>query len=89
MKQFGGIVAVTVPRGGMPIARADLRRRILWIFGAEGRGVSQTLAGHADLEVTIPMSGSSESLNVAVAAAICFYEQHRQAASAHLQRVAP
>jgi len=78
LERFAGTVACTVPRGGVPIAEADLKGRILWIFGAEGAGISDELAPRADLKVTIPMPGSAESLNVAAAAAICFYERDRQ-----------
>lgn len=78
VERFGGTVACTVPRGGVPIGEADLKGRILWIFGAEGAGIRGELAACADLKVTIPMRGTAESLNVAAAAAICFYERSRQ-----------
>jgi TrmH family RNA methyltransferase len=75
---FGGKVGCTVPHGGISIAQADLSGRVGWIFGAEGQGVSNTLAARATLKVTIPMPGGAESLNVAAAAAICFYEWARR-----------
>ncbi len=78
--QFGGKIACTVARGGMALKDADLSGRIGWIFGAEGQGVSAALADRANLRITIPMPGGAESLNVAVAAAICFYELSRRAA---------
>jgi TrmH family RNA methyltransferase len=78
LRRFGGRAACAVPRGGTPLAQADLRGRIAWIFGAEGRGVSAALARRATLRVTIPMARGTESLNVGAAAAICFYEQARQ-----------
>lgn len=78
VKRFDGTLACTVPRDGLPLAKADLRGRIGWIFGGEGQGVSPALAGVATLMVSIPMPGSAESLNVAAAAAICFYERARQ-----------
>lgn len=81
LERFGGRTACTVARGGMPIAQADLRGRIAWIFGAEGQGVSEALARRAALTISIPMAAGTESLNVAAAAAICFYEQARQAAA--------
>jgi len=58
----------------VPIRTADLSGRIGWIFGAEGRGVDAALAARASLRVTIPIRAGVESLNVAAAAAICFYE---------------
>ncbi|MEK6244278.1 MAG: RNA methyltransferase [Pseudomonadota bacterium] len=80
--EFGGNIVCTVPRGGVPIADAELSGRIGWLFGAEGQGVSGALAARAALKVTIPMPGSAESLNVAAAAAICFYEFSRPGARA-------
>ena len=74
INHFGGTIVCTVPRGGVAISAADLSGRIGWIFGAEGQGVSDALAARATLKVSIPMSGSAESLNVAAAAAICFYQ---------------
>ena len=82
MESFGGKVACTVPRGGTPLAEADLSGRVGWLFGAEGGGVSAALAARADLKISIPMPGGAESLNVAAAAAICFYEFSRRAARA-------
>ena len=80
--EFAGRIACTVPRGGLPLRDADLSGRIGWLFGAEGQGVSAALAARAALKVTIPMPGAAESLNVAAAAAICFYEISRRGARA-------
>jgi TrmH family RNA methyltransferase len=78
IERFHGTVACTVPRGGVPIGQADLTGRILWIFGAEGAGIRRELSTRADIRVTIQMPGPAESLNVAAAAAICFYEASRR-----------
>jgi TrmH family RNA methyltransferase len=78
--RFAGRLCCTVPRGGVALAQADLAGRVGWLFGAEGQGVSAALAAKATLQVTIPMPGAAESLNVAAAAAICFYELSRRAA---------
>lgn len=77
LERFAGRVAVAVPRGGVPLGEADLPGRLGWILGAEGKGVSAALAARADLRVTIPMRAAAESLNVAAAAAILFYESSR------------
>jgi RNA methyltransferase, TrmH family len=71
---FKGTVACTVPRGGVGLAGAPLERAMAWIFGAEGRGLSDAIIARADLKVTIPMTAGTESLNVAAAAAICLYQ---------------
>jgi len=78
LERFGGRAACTVTRGGTALKGADLSGRIGWIFGAEGQGVSRALAARASLKVTIPMPGGAQSLNVAAAAAICFYEAARR-----------
>lgn len=77
-RRFGGTLACTAVRGGVAVSSADLTGRVGWVFGAEGQGVSAALASRARLRLTIPMPGAVESLNVAAAAAICFYERARQ-----------
>lgn len=73
LEAFKGTLACTVPRGGIALSRAKLERQMGWLFGAEGQGLSAGLIGKAALKVTIPMAAGTESLNVAAAAAICFY----------------
>jgi len=74
IEAFKGTVACTVPRGGVALADAPLDRAAAWIFGGEGRGLSEETIRRADLRVTIPMAAGAESLNVAAAAAICLYQ---------------
>jgi len=74
LNAFKGSLLCTVPRGGMPIAEADLAGPVGWIFGGEGRGLSEETLRKVPLRVSIRMAGGSESLNVAAAAAICLYE---------------
>ena len=57
----------------------DLRiKPIAWVFGNEGAGVSPEIAALAEYGVQIPMIGKIESLNVAMAASVCLFEQMRQ-----------
>ncbi|STZ75978.1 TrmH family RNA methyltransferase [Bergeriella denitrificans] len=56
----------------------DLRAPAAWIFGNEGSGVSAETLAAADCAVKIPMLGQTESLNVAMAATVCLFEQMRQ-----------
>jgi TrmH family RNA methyltransferase len=74
LETFDGTLLCAVASGGAPLPEAALEGRLGWIFGGEGRGVSDEAARHAALKVTIPMAGGTESLNVAAAAAICLYE---------------
>lgn len=56
----------------------DWRQPTALIVGAESEGLSPAELSAADETVKIPMKGLTESLNVAVAAGILFYEAHRQ-----------
>jgi TrmH family RNA methyltransferase len=56
----------------------DLRGPVAWLLGHEGQGVAAELMERATHQVVIPHAGQVESLNVAAAAAICFFEQLRQ-----------
>lgn len=56
----------------------DLRGPVAWLLGHEGQGVAGELIDRATHQVVIPHAGQVESLNVAAAAAICFFEQLRQ-----------
>jgi TrmH family RNA methyltransferase len=74
LEDFQGTTICTVSSGGTPLKELQLRGRVGWIFGSEGRGVSPALAAKAGLKATIQMSPGSESINVAAAAAICLYD---------------
>jgi RNA methyltransferase, TrmH family len=56
----------------------DLRGPVAWLLGHEGQGVADELMSRATHQVVIPHAGQVESLNVAAAAAVCFFEQLRQ-----------
>jgi len=60
------------------IYQTDLTRDVAWLFGHEGQGVADELLDAAGDKVVIPHLGEMESLNVAAAAAVCFFEQVRQ-----------
>lgn len=78
--RLGVPIAVTDSHAAESIYRADLARPVAWVFGNEGAGVSAFWRERATLRVTIPQPGGGESLNVAAAAAVCFFEQARQRA---------
>lgn len=56
----------------------DLCEPTAWVFGNEGAGVGKAVLDRADKCVRIPMHDATESLNVAMAATICLFEQMRQ-----------
>lgn len=49
-----------------------------WVFGNEGSGVSDEVLAWEGQLVKIPMQQQTESLNVAMAATVCLFEQQRQ-----------
>ena len=55
---------------------------LAWVFGAEGEGMRRLTREHCDELIRIPMCGSVESLNLAVAGGVCLGETHRQRAAA-------
>lgn len=75
---FSGKRVCAAATGGEAPAALDLGGRLGWIFGAEGQGVSPALASLATHRVSIALAPDVESLNVAAAAAILFYERARQ-----------
>lgn len=56
----------------------DLHTEAAWLLGNEGSGVSAAMQSAADMRVQIPMAANTESLNVAMAATVCLFEQQRQ-----------
>ena len=51
--------------------------RVAMLVGAEGPGLSERAMRSSDVRVRIPMSRGTDSLNVATAAALAFYERAR------------
>jgi 23S rRNA (guanosine2251-2'-O)-methyltransferase len=64
--------------GAKPMWETDLGGGVALVFGAEGKGLRPLVRRTCDEVVSIPMSGSVESLNVSVAAALLLYEARRQ-----------
>jgi len=57
---------------------ADLPEAVVWVLGAEGRGMRRLTRERCDRVVRIPMLGTVESVNVSVAAGLCLYESRRR-----------
>jgi TrmH family RNA methyltransferase len=75
---FGGTVLATLPREGRALGECELEEPLAWLFGSEGQGLAPRLLEQATAQVRIPIAAGTESLNVAAAAAVCFYEAARQ-----------
>ena len=57
--------------------------RVAVLVGAEGPGLTETVMRASDARVRIPMARGTDSLNVATAAALAFYERVRCADGGH------
>ncbi len=68
----------TVVRGAPSLFETELPRRVVFLIGAERDGLSEAARDAADLGVTIPGTGTVESLNVAAACAVLLAEHARQ-----------
>ena len=77
LKEAGLQVLATALDGEVSLDDAELSVPTAWLFGPEAHGLPREVADLATTGVRIPMAGSAESLNVALAAAICLYESAR------------
>ncbi len=71
----------TTARGGLDYLAADLSGPVALVLGNEASGLAPALETTLDGTVTIPMAGGSESLNVAMTAAVLCFEAARRARS--------
>jgi 23S rRNA (guanosine2251-2'-O)-methyltransferase len=81
LKEQGIWVVGTDGHADKTLYRADLKRPLALVLGAEGGGLRRLTRERCDFMVRIPMVGQIESLNVSVAAGICLFEARRQRTS--------
>lgn len=62
----------------LSLPEATLPWPCAWVLGHEGQGVAPALLRGCAMALRIPQPGGEESLNVAAAAAVCFYESSRR-----------
>ena len=84
--EHGIAVAVTSGQPGGPhdpatYWDAELPRPLAFLLGSEGTGLPDGLLAAGDVRLRIPMTGTAESLNLAVAAGLVLYEAWRQSRS--------
>lgn len=77
LRSAGFALAATVVRGGRDVFSTALPERLVYMLGAEGEGMDESLAAACDLQLSIPGTGAVESLNVAAATAV-FLAQWRR-----------
>ncbi|MCX4093296.1 TrmH family RNA methyltransferase [Nocardia sp. alder85J] len=71
------IIALTPDPAAATLAAAMSGERVALLLGAEGPGLTAAAMAAADVRARIPMSAGTDSLNVATAAAMAFYERVR------------
>lgn len=77
-----GFVAAAMALSGNSVSISDKRLReaekLALIFGTEGSGLAQGTIEKSDFNVKIPMSNGVDSLNVAAASAVAFWQMKNQ-----------
>jgi len=56
----------------------DYSGKIIFIFGSEGKGIRKNTLKHCDSIATIPMLGTTNSLNISAAVSAMLFERNRQ-----------
>lgn len=77
-RAFSGKVIATSLKSRISLYQTCLTGPIALVFGNEGMGLSEELLRATSEQIRIPMTGGTESLNAAAAAAVCFFERVRQ-----------
>ncbi len=75
------LLAMTPDRGARVLAEVVdglAAAKLAVLVGAEGPGLTETAMRAADVRVRVPMARGTDSLNVATAAALAFYERARR-----------
>ena len=71
------VVSLTPSSDAVALAEAVDAVKVAFLVGAEGPGLTEIAMRASDVRARIPMSRGTDSLNVATAAAIAFYERVR------------
>ncbi|MET0896342.1 MAG: RNA methyltransferase [Mycobacterium sp.] len=74
------LISMTPDAHALPLAEAIpalAEQRVAILVGAEGPGLRESTMRASDVRVRIPMARGTDSLNVATAAALAFYERAR------------
>ncbi|NKR42735.1 RNA methyltransferase [Rhodococcus hoagii] len=71
------LISLTPNPSAPTLAEAMTGERVALLLGAEGPGLTEDAMRVTDVRARIPMSAGTDSLNVATAAAMAFYERIR------------
>lgn len=78
LKKYNYTIIGTHLSGEKSVYELDLTGKIAFIVGNEGAGMSEYFTNKSDILTKIPIVGSIESLNAAVATSVVLYESLRQ-----------
>lgn len=76
--------ALALEEGSVPLQDAELGpgEKVAFILGTEGHGLKRSTLSRVDGTIIIPMSGGVDSLNVAAASAVVFWQRQAELALA-------
>lgn len=68
------VIVTALEKDSIPYTKMNLTNKNAYIFGNEGDGASKNIIEKSDEKIIIPIYGTAESLNVAMASGIILYE---------------
>jgi tRNA G18 (ribose-2'-O)-methylase SpoU len=77
----GNVVATVADPSARALGRHRFSRSDALLFGSESRGLPESVVAASTAKITIPSSGRTRSLNLAVAFGIVLFEWQRQMGS--------
>lgn len=78
ISNYRGQVLAMVPSANLSLYEQNLALPTAFVLGNEGSGLSSEILSQIKTQVSIPMLGDAESLNLAMAATIGVFEMSRQ-----------
>ena len=78
LSNYSGQVLAFTPHSDRDFYQQDLRLTSALVLGNEGNGLSDEILSQIKNQVSIPMLGDAESLNLAMATTIALFEMARQ-----------
>ena len=78
LKQANFWIVGLSPKAVQTVYDLDMRRKVAFVLGGEGKGLRSLIQETCDHLISIPMQGQVDSLNVSVAGAVVLYERLRQ-----------
>lgn len=78
LKKSNYLLIGTSDKGSVDYRKINYDQNSILIMGSEREGLSNNLISACDHLVNIPMSGKSDSLNLAIATAVCLFEIQNQ-----------